>query len=160
MADTIKVGKRLRRWLDDQNYRYSFDPEDGECRGSWNVDCSLKSVQLIFRPYSNAFMVLGVCKRNADPENYGRIVEYLTRANYGLSNGCFEFDHRDGEIRYRAYHIMNNDNDDPGSITDDVIKRMYLITLNMFERYGNGITALLDGNSSPAEEIQKAESSN
>lgn len=38
-----------------------------------------------------------------DPVRVQRMCELLTRVNYTLTNGCFELDLNDGELRYRTY---------------------------------------------------------
>lgn len=35
-------------------------------------------------------------------ENRHRVLEYISRVNYGVSAGCFEMDIGDGEVRYRS----------------------------------------------------------
>jgi len=152
-----EIGQRLRRWLDDNNYRYSYDPERCSSEGTWNIKGRLEELKLHFLPHESSFAVIGVSPRNADSSQFDRVVEYLTRVNYGLRVGNFEFDYRDGQVRYKTYHCL----DDVGSadaVSDEAIRREYEMVLNMFERYGDGLVAMMDGDSSPEAEIEKAES--
>jgi hypothetical protein len=40
---------------------------------------------------------------DTDDNSKVAVAEFLTRANYGIKNGCFEMDFLDSEIRYRTY---------------------------------------------------------
>ena len=81
------------------------------------------------------------------------MVKYLTMANYGLANGNFELDVRDGEIRYKTYVNCKGLESLPGQIIKDSI----LVGWYMMERYGNGIAAIAMGFSDAETEIKKAE---
>ena len=66
------------------------------------------------------------------------MAEFLHRVNWGLRNGCFEFDFRDGEIRFRSY--IDCDKTLPSI---ESIKNSIFCTAAMFEKYGAGITSII-----------------
>ncbi len=74
-------------------------------------------------------------------------------ANYGLVNGNFELDLRDGEIRYKTY--VNCDGLE--SLSEAVIQDSIYVGCVMMDRYGDGIAALAMGFSDADTEIKKAE---
>jgi hypothetical protein len=81
------------------------------------------------------------------------MAEFITRANYGLLNGNFEMDFRDGEIRYKTF--VNCDETDPGTQT---IKDSIYIPAAMFNRYGEGIVSVLFGIKDPEQAVKDCES--
>lgn len=68
------------------------------------------------------------------------MAEFITRVNYGMKNGNFEMDYRDGEIRYKVYVDCEE------SLPDDVvIKNGIFVISSVFRRYANGITGIIFG---------------
>ncbi len=100
-----------------------------------------------------SYIVNIVSPINGDPKDIGEMLKYLTMANYGLTNGNFELDMRDGEIRYKTYVNCK----DLESLPAQIIKDSILFGWVMVERYGNGIAALAMGFSDAETEIKKAE---
>lgn len=86
-----------------------------------------------------------------------KIVEFFTRANYGLVNGCFEMDYEDGEMRYRAYNNFECAGDVENIDEDDILSIFHLPMI-MFLRYGKGLINVLFRDADPAEEIKICES--
>ena len=101
---------------------------------------------------SNAIAFYAVCPQNADESERAAIMEYITRANYGLRIGNFELDVRDGEIRYKTYLQMQSDVP-PTKTVDRYISLSYL----MLEKYGNGLLSVMFGVSTPEEAVKAAE---
>ena len=72
------------------------------------------------------------------------ISEFITRANYGLTNGNFEMDFSDGELRYKTtisqHDLLRND-------TAAFHSMIFLMGLgpSMWQRYGDNLAALLFG---------------
>ena len=81
------------------------------------------------------------------------MVEFTTRANYGLRCGNFEMDMRDGEIRYKVFV------DCEGSFLPprDVIRNSIVIPAMMFERYTPGILDILFKEAKAVDAIAKCE---
>ena len=74
------------------------------------------------------------------------------QANYGLRNGNFELDMRDGEIRYKVF--VDCDGVIPSR---EVIKGSIIIPAMMFERYSPGILDVVFKGVSAAEAIGQCE---
>ena len=81
------------------------------------------------------------------------MAEFLCRANYGLANGNFELDFRDGEIRYKCF--VNCDETVPGKET---IKDSIYVPARMFTRYSEGILAVLFNMKSAEQAVKDCES--
>ena len=101
---------------------------------------------------NNAIATYAVCPMNADESERAAVMEYITRANYGLRIGNFEMDLNDGEIRYKTYLQMQG-RVPPTKTVDRYISLSYL----MLEKYGNGLLSVMYGVSTPEEAIKAAE---
>lgn len=102
-------------------------------------------------------VVYGICPIGADRDDekmMAQMAEFICRANFGLKNGCFEFDFRDGEIRYKSFI----DCDDVLPSTE-VVKNSIHCTAAMYKRYAAGITSIIFAGSSAKEAIAMCEKS-
>jgi hypothetical protein len=82
----------------------------------------------------------------------GVVAEFITRANYGMVLGNFELDYSDGEIRYKTSIDVEGDR-----LSSALIKQLVYINVSMMDEYLPGITAVLDGRSTPLEAIHSIE---
>lgn len=153
MADIYAMIDAVRDYLDADNWNYEYDEARKIIRTGVNLDCKLQSTRLFVTFNENGFSTIATISMKADEANRERIAEYITRANYGLRNGNFEMDYNDGEIRYKLYTNCKGIDRVPSQMIGDAI----IIPPTMFERYGNGLAALMFGFSTPKEEIEKAE---
>lgn len=95
---------------------------------------------------------IGVDKN--DLNSMTRMAEFICRANYGLKNGNFEMDFRDGELRYKVFVDCTGINP-----SNDIIKTSIYSPALMFERYGGGITDVIFSDISVESSINKCENS-
>ncbi len=143
----------IRDYLDADNWNYDFNAEKQFIKCGVNISCKLKSIHLFISFNDNGYTVYGICPMNADEETMSAVSEYITRANYGLRCGNFELDYSDGQVRYKVYTSTRG----MDSVTTEVIKESIDIPCFMFDRYGDGLAALIMGFSDPTTEIEKAE---
>ncbi|MBR6382278.1 MAG: hypothetical protein IKS07_11495 [Lachnospiraceae bacterium] len=148
-----EIVSAVRDFLDSDDWNYDYNDERCFIKCGVNLKCKLQSIQLYVNFNDNGYSVYAICKLNADTEVRNTVNEYLARANYGLRNGNFEMDFSDGEVRYKCYVNTKGLDVIPTEIIDDSIS----IPCAMFDRYGNGLAAILMGFSDPATEIEKAE---
>jgi hypothetical protein len=113
--------------------------------GKWSCYAQINEEKYIFQFYS-------VCPVNVPPERRSAVGEYLTRANYGLLVGNFEFDLRDGEIRYKTSVDVEN-----AELSQAIIKNQVYANVWSFDRYLPGIFSVVYGNMEPIEALEKAE---
>ena len=115
----------VRNVLDRKGYNYRFDADKNKFTMGFNLNrTKLKSCDIVVyvRPisgeenYCRALLAYGNIAISADKSSMAQVCEYLTRANYGLTVGNFELDHRDGEIRYKV--SINVRDDLPGDDDD------------------------------------------
>lgn len=151
-----EIADAIQRFLDDEDWNYDFQEEKGIFRFGLNLKCRIRNIQYIIDLNSNDYNVYGLIPLSAnrnDPNEMAQMAEFLCRANYGLRNGNFELDFRDGEIRYKCY-VDCQGLDAP---TEDMVKHSIYCPVAMFERYGNGILQILFAGMSAEEAISLCE---
>ncbi len=117
----------------------------------------MKNVQYVVgineRDY-NVYAISPLSVDQDDPEQMGKMAEFICRANYGLRDGNFEMDFNDGELRYKCFMNCN------GSIpTKNMVGASIHCPAAMFDRYSKGIMQILFGDMSAAEAIEVCEGS-
>lgn len=106
------------------------------------------------REEERQFVFYSICPI-VGPENQRQaIAEFITRANYGMITGNFEFDFTDGEIRYKTGIDVEGDR-----LSFALIKQMVYANVMMMDEYLPGIQAVLSENLSPLEAITQLEGS-
>ena len=143
----------VRDWLDDGDWHYEFNAEKQWIKMGISLKSKIKSGTIFIGFKSDCYTVRLYAPINGDKDNLGELTKYLTMANYGLINGNFELDVRDGEINYKTF--VNCDGLE--SLPEAVIKDSIYIGCAMMDRYGDGIAALALGFSDAESEINKAE---
>jgi hypothetical protein len=101
--------------------------------GQWNCFALANEDQQRFLFYS-------ICPLEIPSMNRLAISEFLTRANYGMEIGNFEFDVDSGEIRFKTSLDVTEDR-----ITPALIKQLVYTNVLTIDQYLLGIQAVLDG---------------
>lgn len=143
----------IRNYIEDQEYKHEFDVESSFARLGFTVDCKLKNVKIIMQGHPLGIIVYAIPSINVAKDYHSEMMKYITMANYGTVNGCFELDLDDGEIRYKTFVPTMNFKE----INNDVIDEALTVAIVMIERYGDGIAALSFGFSDAETEIKRAE---
>ncbi len=139
-------------YLDSQEWKYTFDEEYQ--RYSLRMAAEFVdyfSLNIVVRDERSLRIYTSIPVR-CDESKRGLVMEYLTRANYGLKVGNFEMDVTDGEVRYKVCTLYPE-----GGLTRSEVE--YVVDLGMFmmERYGSDMMSVMYGGVSPADAIAKAE---
>jgi len=79
-------------------------------------------------------------------------MEFITRANYGLLVGNFEFDLDDGEVRFKAA----GDYED-GDMSQSQFRNLLFLSVSMVDRYFPGLQSVIQGSSDAAAAIAEIE---
>ena len=145
----------IRYFLVDDDWNFEFDDEKGIFRFGVNLDSKLKNVRYLVPVRGDGYTVYAISPVNADNDDKDvmrEMNEFINRANYGLRNGNFEIDVRDGEIRYKIY--VDCDNQLPSR---EVVRSSIIIPSVMFERYSPGLLDVMFRGSTAEEAISKCE---
>ena len=154
-----RIGRMIdcfREYLDNDDWKYEFDPERNMITCGVNLQCKLGSTRLHMLFKDMGCTIVAMCSLKADENCRDNVMRYITMANYGMSMGGFEMDLRDGEIRFRDY-LCYKDMEEEENLSQSVIEYAITCACSMMQRYGDGLAALLMGFSTPEEEIKKAE---
>lgn len=144
--------REVKDYLDKNDWHYTFDEERGLFRCGVNLKGKLSSCRLIIDVKEKVILNYAAIDMRADEGVRDKVAEFITRANYGLTFGNFEMDFNDGEIRYKM--TVDCENQIPGY---DVLDRMVALPPLMFQRYGDGLLAVMFGFSDPKTAVENSE---
>ncbi len=150
-----KIQTVIDNFLRDDDWNYSFHEENGVFEFGLSLRGVIKSVKYIVDVWENDFMVYAVCPFGVDQDNPFQISNmsmYLTMVNYGLRNGNFELDVRDGEIRYKCFVECKN-----MVLSPEAVEVNISIPAMMYDRYGRGIVNILVNDATAEEAISLCE---
>ena len=153
MSKMENMIEMLKNYLDEKEWKYEYKEEEQAILTGVKLESNLQSIKFLIRFRENGFLTVAVPPLGAKEEYRPAIAEYITRANYGMTNGNFELDYNDGEIRFKIYTNYKGLDE----ISEDIVEDSFVIPIVMYERYGNGLAALMMGFSDPEIEIAKAE---
>ena len=113
-----------------------------------------KRILIISGPCLITYGIVPVAVDPEDSDGMKRMAEFICRVNYGLQYGCFEFDFRDGWIRFKSF--IDCEKHAPSL---EAVKNSIQCTAAMFKCYGPGIIDIIFGGVSAKEAIIKCEKS-
>ena len=143
----------VRDWLDQDDWRYEFDAEETLIRLNLTLTSKIKKAHIVFLFKEDCYTLYATAPINGDTDDLTELNKFITMANYGLRNGNFELDFRDGEIRYKTF--VNCDGLE--TLPTEIIKDSLLAACFTLDRYGDGLAALAMGFSDAETEIKKVE---
>lgn len=149
------ISNAIKKFLTENDWRFSFDDRSGLFKFGLSLKGQIKSVNYIIDVKDDAFLVYAVSPLGADEGNekmMAAMAEFVCRVNYGLRNGNFELDMRDGEIRYKSF--VDCDGITP---TAEMVYNSISCPAAMFNRYGAGIVDIIFDNSTAKDAIDKCE---
>jgi len=128
-------------FLTEDDWHFSFDERRGLFKFVVGMKGKLKKLNYIVDVKQDEFVVYAISPIGADADDectMSRMADFVCRANYGLENGNFELDMRDGEIRYKCF--VDCDGINPST---EMIKTSIYCPAAMFEKYGEGIVGII-----------------
>nr|WP_317343636.1 hypothetical protein [Blautia caecimuris] len=96
----------VKKFLEEDDWNYTFDEDMGVFDFGLRIKSKIQKIRYLIDTQEDAIILYGMCPISADCEDsemMSRMAEFFCRVNYGLKNGCFEFDFKDGEIRFKSY---------------------------------------------------------
>ncbi len=152
---SYEIVEAINNFLNEDDWHFSFDEERGLFRFNLSLKGKIQKVNYVIDVKDDSFIVYAISPLGAnhdDPENLTAMAEFVCRANYGLRNGNFELDMRDGEVRYKCFV------DCDGIIPDSaVIRNSIYMPAAMFDRYGEGIVSVIFGMATAEDAVRKCE---
>lgn len=151
------IADAIHNFLTEGNWHFAFDEQKGIFKFNLRVSGKIKKISYAIGVQENEYLVYGISPLGAetgDDKMMASMAEFICRANYGLNSGNFEFDMRDGEIRYKIYVDCRGITPSP-----EIMKRSIQYPAAMFERYGDGIVDIIFGNKTAKEAVEECEMS-
>lgn len=152
-----EIANIIKQFLTDDKWRYSFDEECGLFDFGVKMDGKIQRIRYLVDVKECEVIFYGICPIGVDytdARTVAQMAEFICRVNVGLKNGCFEFDIRDGEIRYKSY--IDCEERFP---SNTVIQNSIHCIARMYERYADGITDIIFAGSSAKEAIDMCQKS-
>ncbi len=152
---STEIANAIKSYLEEDDWYFSFDEETGLFRFGLSLSSKIKKINYIVDVKEDEYIVYAIAPIGADEEDkkmMATMAEFVCRANYGLKNGNFELDMRDGEVRFKCFV-------DCESITPskNMVQNSIHCPAIMFNRYGSGIVDIIFGNATATEAVNRCE---
>ncbi|MBQ9082963.1 MAG: hypothetical protein IJY28_05625 [Clostridia bacterium] len=149
------IAHAINTFLKEDGWKYSFNEQNGQFQFSLVLKSKLKKIHYRIDVSDDDYTVYGVSPIGVDANDaamMATMAEFVCRANYGLQNGNFELDVRDGEIRFKSY--VDCDGQIPAQA---VIQNSIYCPAEMFKVYGEGVVGIIFGDMTAKEAVEKCE---
>lgn len=150
-----EIANAIRSFLKKDDWHFSFDEQKGVFDFGLRIRSKIRKISYLVKVNGADFSVYATSPVNADSDDkemMANMAEFICRANYGLKRGNFEFDFRDGEVRYKI-HVPCDDI----IPSTEMIKDSIYCHAHMFDKYGDGILSIIFSNASVEDAIKQCE---
>lgn len=150
-----KIAQAINSYLTDDDWHFSFDEKHGMFKFGLSLRGKIKKINYIVDVKDDEYVVYAISPLGADEDDkemMASMAEFVCRVNYGLVNGNFELDMRDGEIRFKCF--VDCEGITP---TSEMVRNSIHCPAAMFKRYGAGIVDIIFGKSSAQEAVEQCE---
>lgn len=128
--------------VEGQNaYRMHYSGKNGDYRCFAQIMVNLEQ-----------FIFYAIAPVRVPDEDQAAVVEFITRANYGLRIGNFELDYADGEVRYKTSMDFESE-----TLTHNLIRNMVYPAVTTLDHYFGGLMKVIFGGRTPVEAIEEIE---
>lgn len=146
------VAASLLDYFNEHSLHFDFDEEKGIFTTTFPTRSKIGTLDYRICFFSDGYVSHAAARIHAEENSREKVAEYISRANYGMRFGNFEFDFRDGEIRFKVSCRAGDT-----ALTHDQIMDSFLLPVAQFEIYGDNLLAVLFGLKEPEEAIEDAE---
>lgn len=151
------IANAINNFLTEDEWHFSFDEQRGLFKFGLCIKGRIKKISYVVDVKEDEYIVYAISPLGVDDDDekmMASMTEFICRANYGLKNGNFELDMRDGEIRFKSF--VDCEGITP---TFEMVKNSIYCPAAMFDRYSAGIVDIIFGNVTAKEAIVKCEKS-
>lgn len=131
---------------------YEYVKEKNMFLFNMTMDNSVGTLKVLIHVFSDSYVVYAILNNRVNSKQANRVSDFLHRANRGLLNGNFEYDHIYGEVRFKLF-VNAKGTDISKAIIDDSIS----VPLSMFSIYGDGLLRVMIGKENPEKVINEIE---
>ena len=144
--------ERLVQHFEEHNFSYRVDDDREVLRANFRGEVGNRQLVAVVEEEEGLFQVFGCIDVGVPEGARAAVAETLTRVNYGLRVGKFEFDFRDGEVRFQASSVLL-----AGMLDDFVIRQLIGTTLALLDRYMPAVLSVVYANESPIDAVARVE---
>lgn len=154
MADNYSPSIRdaIEDFFERDDWKYDPMDEHGIFRTGVSLNGKCKSARVFINVREDSFLVHSVPSFGADQDTLHEVAEFITRANYGMSYGNFEFDYSDGEVRFKTSVYCGD-----STPTFDQVAQAIYVNCSTLDDYCDGIMKVAFGMMTPEEAIAEIE---
>lgn len=139
---STEIAQAIQEHLDELEMKLvAFDEANGTFGFVMHLHGKMAFIHYIIKVHEDDYTVMAICPVGpaaSDSTILAAMAEFICRANYGLRNGNFEMDFRDGELRYKCF--VDCDEQIP---SQNVIRDSIGVPAAMMEEYAEGIINVL-----------------
>ena len=139
---STEIAQAIKEHLEEREMKLvAFDENDGSFGFVMHLPGQISFIHYIIKVHEDDYTVVAVCPvcpAASDSATLAVMAEFVCRANYGLKNGNFEMDFRDGELRYKCF--VDCDEQIP---SQSVVRDSIGVPAAMLKRYAPGIINVL-----------------
>ena len=151
------IAQTINGYLTGNEWHFSFDENRGLFKFGLSLKGKIKKINYLIDVKEGEYVVYAISPIGADEDDkemMASMAEFVCRANYGLANGSFELDMRDGEIRFKCFV------DCVGiTPTREMVRNSIHCPAAMFEHYGAGIVDIILGNATAKDAVEECKKS-
>lgn len=156
---SAEIAQAIREHLQERDMKLvAFDEDDGCFGFVMHLPGQISFIHYIIQVHEDDYTVVALCPISAgkkDPTVLANLAEFVCRANYGLKNGNFELDFRDGELRYKCF--VDCDDQVP---SQSIVRDSIGVPAAMMKRYCAGILNVIFKGMDPEEAVTECENDN
>ena len=89
--------------LKNVGLNYEYVQEKNTFLFNMTMDNSVGTLKVAIHVFTDSYVVYAILNNRVNSKKAGRVLDFLHRANRGLLNGNFEYDHVHGEIRFKVF---------------------------------------------------------
>lgn len=143
--------EKVENYFNENDWNYEYDERYSVFKAGVTLRCKLKSTRMVIICKDNGITAQMPLSIGTDDENEIQVMEFVTRANYGLTYGGFQMNLDDNRIDYTLFLPCE---DVP---TGAAIERLIGTGIYMLNRYGNELLAVIFGMKSAKDAIDAVE---
>lgn len=143
----------VKKFLTDDDWNFLFNENTGVFDFDLKIRSKIQKINYIIDVREDEIIIYGICPigaENTDTNMMAQMAEFVCRVNYGLKNGCFEFNFHNGEIRFKSF--IDCDNVMPSI---EVIENSIYCIADMYQYYAPGIVDIIFSDRIAKEAIEK-----
>ena len=156
-ADTDTIIQSVSDFLFENGIGFSFFETQNVFKFQRKTNAKLGEIDYAIEVNDNSYTVYAgswssIRADAGNPKTMSAMSEFITRVNYGLTNGNFNMDYDDGEILYKVF--VNCQDKLPSK---KVIRQSLDVPAQMFKKYSPGMLSVMRSGENPKTALEKCE---